>query len=92
MAKVLENTRELIKSQKMTYKAVVQTVLLYGRKVWVVTDEIMTMIEGFHYSITRQIAGMTAKKGDGGELEWDLVDASLDITGLCLIREYTRNR
>ena len=30
------------------------------------TDEIITVIEGFHHRISRRIAGMTARKGNGG--------------------------
>ena len=59
-----------IKSQEMMYNAVVQVLLLYGRKIWVVADVIMTVLEIFHNSINRQIAGMTSRKGNNGEWEW----------------------
>ena len=35
---------------------------------------------------------MTARRGDGGEWEWLLVDAELEATGLWNIREYVRWR
>ena len=59
-----------IKSQEMMYNAVVQVLLLYGRKIWVVADVMMTVLEIFHNSINRRIAGMTSRKGNNGEWEW----------------------
>ena len=44
VAKVLGKTRAPIKLCAMVYKVVFQVVLLYGRKIWVVTDEMMTVI------------------------------------------------
>ena len=62
------------------YKAVVQAVRLYGREIWVVLDVMMRVIEGFHHSIAIRIKGMTARKGNGGEWEWDSVDVVLEVT------------
>ena len=64
--KVLCNMGEMIKAKAMMYKAVLQAVLLYGSKIWVVKDEMIMALEEFHHRIARQIAGMTQKKGDGG--------------------------
>ena len=36
-----------LKSQEMMYKEVFQAVILYGRKVWVFTDPMMKVLEGF---------------------------------------------
>ena len=49
----------------MVYKAVVQVVLLYGSEIWVVTDAIMTVMEGFRHRIAIQITGMTVWNSDG---------------------------
>ena len=62
MEKVLRKMGELTKDQEMTYKMVVQAVLIHGRKVWVVTDEMITVLEGFTHRIARRVAGMTARK------------------------------
>ena len=67
MEKVLGNMWVPIKARDMMYKAVVLAVLLYGRKIWVVTDAMMTLLEVFHHSIAIRITGTTARKGDGGE-------------------------
>ena len=62
------------------YKSVFQVVLLYGRKIWMVTDTIMVVIEVFHHRTTRQIEVMTARKGNGGEWEWALVYVLFEVT------------
>ena len=54
----------------MMYKAVVQAVLMYGRKIWVVTDDIMKFLEGFHHRTARRISGMMAQRGNDGGWEW----------------------
>ena len=60
---VLGNTGGLIKVLSIMYIAVVQAVLLYGRKIWVVTDAMMTVLEGFNHRFVRRTMGMTVKKG-----------------------------
>ena len=41
---VLVKTEEPIKSQAMMFKVLLKAVLLYGTKIWVVMDTMMTMI------------------------------------------------
>ena len=60
-------------------------VLLYGSEIWV-----MTVLEGFYHKITRQIAGMTVRKGHKGKWECASVEAALETTGILSIREYMR--
>ena len=67
VAKVLGKTGAHIKAHEMMHNAVVQVVLLYGRKIWVKTEPIMTMLEVFHHMVARQNAGMTERKGNGWE-------------------------
>ena len=55
-----------------------------------VTDTIITVLEGFCRRIARQIVGMTARKGDDREWEEALVDVELDNTRIWPIREYVR--
>ena len=35
-------------------------------KIWVVTDPMMKVLEGFHHSISRRIMGMMVRRGAGG--------------------------
>ena len=41
---MLGNTGAPIKARKMMYKAVVQEVILYGSKIWVVTNTMMKVL------------------------------------------------
>ena len=76
------NTGAPVKSQAMVCKAVVQSVLMYGSKIWVITDAMMMILEGFYHRITRRVAGMTAHRGDGREWGWVLVEAVMGETNL----------
>ena len=82
LSKVLGNMGDPIKSWVMMYKVLVQAVLLYGSEIWLVTDLIMNVLEGFHHRIAIRIMGMTARRGDGGGWEWALVDTGMEVTGL----------
>ena len=62
----MEKMGEPIKACEIIYKVVVQKVLMYGTRILVVTGGIMTVLEGFHHRTARRIAGMTARKGNGG--------------------------
>ena len=66
MEKVMGKTGAPIKYHMMMYNMVVQAVLLYGSEIWVVTDVMMVVMEGFHYRISIPIVVMTARKGNGG--------------------------
>ena len=52
--KVMGVTGAPIKAWAMIYKALVQTVLLYGSEIWLVTDSMMIVIEGYHHKIARR--------------------------------------
>ena len=53
----------------MLYKAVVKTLLLYGRENWVVTGENLKVLEGFHNQVARMITGKTSQSMVEGEWE-----------------------
>ena len=42
-------TEETVRSQGAMYKEVTQLVLLYGSEIWVMTGEMLKVLEGFHY-------------------------------------------
>ena len=67
--RVLERTGETVRARGAMYKAVAQSVLLYGSKSWVVTGEMLKVLEGFHHRAERRITGLTVKHGAGGESE-----------------------
>jgi hypothetical protein len=41
----------------MFYKAVVQSVLLYGCETWTVTAQVLKVLEGFHHRVARRLSG-----------------------------------
>ena len=63
---MLGKTGAPTKAREMMQKAAVQVVIMYGSEIWVITDTMMTVMEGFHNSIARRITGITAKRGNGG--------------------------
>ena len=65
VAKVLGKTGAPIKARDIMYKAVFQTVLLYGSESWLVTDAMLTMLEGFCHRTTSLILGETSREGNG---------------------------
>ena len=50
----------------MLYKATSQTVTLYGSGSWVVTGDMLKMLEGFHHIATQRIAGILDRCAEDG--------------------------
>ena len=67
LSRVMERTGATMRSWGAIYKAVAQLVILYGSKIWVVTGNILKVLEEFHHRASRWITGLTAKRGSGGE-------------------------
>ena len=59
--KVLEKAGATVRTRVMMYKAVVQTVILYQRYSWVITEETMKVLEECHHRIDRSITEKTAR-------------------------------
>ena len=76
----------------MMYKAVFQSVILYGSEIWVVTGAMLKFLEGFHHRSSRCITGMMATRGAGKELEYPPFMAALEATGLHRIMDCIRSR
>ena len=55
-----------MRAWSMMYKAVVQTVLLYRREIWVLTETILKILEGFHHCVAQRTAGMSHRRVGGG--------------------------
>ena len=73
------------------YKAIVQSVLLYGCETWTVTPTMMKVLEGFHHKVARRIAHMMPYQVDGEWFYPPLKDA-LATAGLFPVKEYIRRR
>ena len=59
--KLTKKSGVVVWAQEMMYKEMVQTVLLYGRERWVVTEVMLTVLEGFNNQVARKIVGKTAQ-------------------------------
>ena len=70
------------------YKLVVHTVLLYGSEIWVVTGEMLKVLEVFHHWVSRGILGRTAWWTVDGECKLAPVVDALEIAGLWPIKGY----
>ena len=46
---VLRNTGATVRARTMVYKAVVQTVILYGKESWLVTEAMLKVLEEFYH-------------------------------------------
>ena len=71
----------------MLYRAVVQTVLLYGREIWVVTGSIINFLEGLHNQVARRIVDKTSWRMVDGEWVFSPVSDAREIAGLCTIKD-----
>ena len=58
--RVLVKVGAAVQSQEMIYTEVVQTVMLYNNEIWVITDTMMKVLEGFHHIIAKKISSKTA--------------------------------
>ena len=72
------------------YKAVVQSVLLYIIESWVVTGEMLKVLEEFYHRVAQCITRMTAKCGIGREREYPSLVDSMETAGLHPIMVYIR--
>ena len=82
MAQLPMKSGAAVRAHAIMYKAVVQTVLMYGSEIWVVTGDMLTVLEGFHHQVTRLIVVKKAwSDGDGG-WEWPPTEEALEVTGL----------
>ena len=67
-------------------------VLLYERKSWAVSGNVLKVLTVFHHWLARQITGMTAKRGAGGEWEYPAVEEAMYATGIHPIGVYIKRR
>ena len=66
----------------MFYKAIVHSVLLYGRDIWLMMRAMLNVLEVFHHRSARHIVGMMVQRTASGEWEWPAVADALETAGL----------
>ena len=67
IARILVREGASLRARGHFYKAVVQSVLLYGCETWTITATMMKVLDRFHHRVARRISGMVARLVDG---EW----------------------
>ena len=75
----------------MFYKAIVQSTLLYGCEMWVITPQIQQSLDGFHHRIARSITHRKARLV-GDKWVYPLIGPVLAEAGLRPMSEYVANR
>jgi hypothetical protein len=76
----------------MFYKAIVQSVLLYGAESWVLTQEMERKLQSFHHRCARFIAQEHIEKDDNGEWKSPPSKQVLSKLGLRTVQEYIQQR
>jgi len=64
------------------YKAVLQSVLLFGCESWTMTDAMWNALKGFHHWAARRMAKMMACRGPGGVWIYPPLEEALKEAGL----------
>jgi hypothetical protein len=87
----VENTTPRVAAK--FYKAVVQSVLLYGSKTWNLTRAVLAQLEGFHVRAAyKMVRKYKPRKGLFGKWNYPLTkDAVLKECGLHSMEEYIQN-
>lgn len=73
------------------YKAVVQSVLLYGSETWVWSQRMRSALQGFHNKVARRLTGLRPRLHEGAWTVPPIAEA-LEASGLHPIEEYITRR
>ena len=74
------------------YKAIVQSVLLYGSESWVITLSMEKQLQSFHRRCARYITGQHIRQNDDGTWTYPSSENVLGMAGLCTIQECIKSR
>ena len=74
------------------FKAIVQSVLLFGTEMWVVNPHMGQVQGGFQYQVERRLTGRIPRQRLDGNWEYTLVEAARAEEGFELMETYIRWR
>jgi hypothetical protein len=74
------------------YKAIIQSILLYGSKSWTINTTILNELDSFHKRYTRYIVGQHIKMLEDGSWSYPSTKDTLEAAGLLTIQEYIETR
>jgi exonuclease III len=74
------------------YKAIIQSVLLYGAESWVISQRTLSKLRSFHRRCARYITGMHIRENSDGSWTCPSSEETLVAAGLWTVEEYIRRR
>ena len=90
--RVMENIGTRVRDRTMLNKAVVQTVLLYGRYSWAITEATMEVLEEFQNRIMRMLTRKTVWCVGENGWEWTQAEDDIVAAGMWKMWECVRRR
>ena len=70
------------------YSAVVQSVLLYGSDIWVMTPRIRRLLGGFHHRVARRLTGRKYQISKNGVWVYPPLEDAMEEAGLQEVETY----
>lgn len=93
VSKVLRREDATPKISAMFYKAVVQSVLLYGAETWVMTPAVLLKLESFHKRIARRLANkMPYYVALEDKWIYPDIEVALETAGMYMMEHYVQVR
>ena len=74
------------------YKAILQSVLLYGSETWVITPPKLQLLRSFHHRVARYIVGKHIQELPDGSYVCPPTEEVLEEAGLWPLEEYIKRR
>ena len=74
------------------FKSVVQQVLLFGAKTWVVSPRMERALSGFLHGAARRLTGRQARRGRNGTWHYPSLEGAMREAGLTDIGKFIANR
>jgi len=92
IGKVLSSQGVNARTMGYFYKAIVQTVLLYGSESWTLTEGTLNKLRSFHARIARYLTSRHIRPDENGTWICPPTSEVLEEAGLCTIDEYIKRR
>ena len=93
IGRILSKEKAKPRIMAIFYKAVVQSVLLYGSESWVLTKKMLQVLRSFHHRCARYITHRHIRQDtETGEWSYPNTETTLEEAGLWTIEEYIERR
>ncbi len=92
ISKILSREGTDSKTMASFYKAIVQSVLLYGAESWAITKSVEKKLRSFHRRCARYITRRHIRQNEDESWTCPASDSVLEEAGLWTVQEYIRRR